>query len=68
MLGLRITEQNGRWRVLAAMTVAMLPLSIGGFEYVVTLPAWIEIGGNQSPVGFMWSGILRFARSSRARA
>lgn len=39
MLGIGVTEQNRRWWVLAAMTVAMLPLSIGGFGYVVMLPA-----------------------------
>jgi len=39
VLGLGITEENRRWWVLGSMTVALLPLSIGGFGYVVTLPA-----------------------------
>ena len=37
-MGFHITEGNRRWWVVVAMTVAMLPLSIDTFGFVVALP------------------------------
>jgi EmrB/QacA subfamily drug resistance transporter len=37
-VGFHITEGNRRWWVVVAMTVAMLPLSIDTFGFVVALP------------------------------